>query len=161
MRSTRNDSNSTPGASYSMSDMAGLKDPGHCLRCGSTQQLTHHHIIPKALARMVGPDYWNLYTSVKVNWDTLPAESLLKFHESAERWASLPHYTQRLCAECHERVHREIGVLDRRIREAQRHQCDSHCDFFECEFWRQFDFGNLFVWFAPELAPVCALSANR
>jgi len=144
-----------------MSDIERLIERGRCLRCRSTQQLTHHHVIPKTLTRMVGPDYWNLYASVKVDWDTLPAESLLKFQESAKRWASLPHYTQLLCAECHERVHREIGILDKRIREVQRHQCDSHCDFFECEFWRQFDLGNLFVWFAPESALVYPLSANR
>ncbi|NVM24119.1 MAG: hypothetical protein HWN68_20365 [Desulfobacterales bacterium] len=130
-----------------MSDVAGLIDRGRCLRCGSTQYLTHHHVIPKTLARMVRPDYWNLYASVEVDWDTLSAESRLRFQESAERWASLPHYTQRLCAECHERAHREIGMLDKRIQEAQHHQCDSHCDLFECEFWRQFDLGNLFAWF--------------
>jgi len=123
---------------------------GRCLRCRSTQQLTHHHVIPKALARIVGPDYWNLYASDEVDWDTLPAESRLMFQESAKRWMSLPHYTQRLCAKCHEQVHREIGILGKRIQEAQRHRCDSHCDFFKCAFWRQFDLGNLFTWFAPE-----------
>jgi len=99
---------------------------------------------------MVGLGYWNLYASVKVNWDTLPADSLLAFQKSAERWAALPHYTQRLCAKCHKQMHREIMILDRRIREAQHHQCDLACDVFECEFWRQFDLGNLFTWFAPE-----------
>lgn len=144
-----------------MSNVARLIDRGRCLRCSSTEQLTHHHIIPKTLSKIVGSDYWNLYASIKVDWDTLPAESLLKFQASAEWWASLPHHTHRLCAECHKRVHREIGILDKRIREAQRHQCDSHCDFFECEFWRQFDLGNLFVWFAPESALVRPLSANK
>lgn len=133
-----------------MNDTPRFTDRGHCLRCGSTQHLTHHHVIPKALVSIVGPEYWDLYASAKVDWDTLPADSRLMFQRSVERWASLPHYTQRLCARCHEQVHREIGILDKRIREAQRHQCNSHCDFFECEFWRQFDLGNLFTWFAPE-----------
>jgi len=133
-----------------MNDVARFVDRRHCLRCGSTQHLAHHHVIPKALAKMAGPDYWNLYASVEVDWDTLPAKSRLVFQRSAERWASLPHYTQRLCDRCHEQVRREIGILDKRIRKAQHHQCDSHCDFFECEFWRQFDLGNLFTWFAPE-----------
>jgi hypothetical protein len=146
-----------------MSDIARFIDRRHCLRCGRMQRLTRHHVIPKALARMVGPDYWNLYASVKVDRDALPAESLLKFQDSARRWASLPHYTQRLCAQCHNEVHREIRILDKRIWEAQRHQCDSHCDFFECEFWRQFDLGNLFVWFAPEspLLPLSPLSEEE
>lgn len=133
-----------------MNDVARFVDRRRCLRCGSTQHLTHHHVIPKALARIVGPDYWNLYASVEVDWDTLPTESRLKFKASAERWASLPSYYQWLCAECHKQVHREIGILDKRIWNAQRHQCDTNCNFFECEFWRQFDLGNLFTWFAPE-----------
>ena len=144
-----------------MSDITRLIDRRCCLRCGTTQQLTHHHVIPKKLARMVGLDYWDLYASVKADWDILSAESRLKFKESAERWASLRHYTQRLCVECTKQAHREIKILDKRIREAQRHQCNSHCDFFECEFWRQFDLGNLFVWFAPESTLVRPLSASR
>ncbi|PIX27477.1 MAG: hypothetical protein COZ67_02140 [Chloroflexi bacterium CG_4_8_14_3_um_filter_45_15] len=146
-----------------MSDIGRLIDRRHCLRCGSAQQLTRHHVIPKALARMVGPGYWNLYASLNMDWDALPAESMLKFRDSAERWTSLPHYTQRLCAECHNEMHREIIIVDKRIREAQRHQCDSHCDFLECEFWRQFDLGNLFVWFAPEspLLPLSPLSEQE
>lgn len=159
MESTGSNSN-TQGASYSMSDISRFVDRRHCLRCGTTQQLTHHHVIPKKLAKMVGLDYWNLYASVKVDWDILPVESCLKFKESAERWAFLPHYTQRLCAECAKQVHRETKILAKRIREAQRHQCDSHCDFFECEFWRQFDLGNLFSWFAPESALISPLSSD-
>lgn len=127
-------------------------DRVHCLRCESVQRLTHHHVIPKTLAKIVGPDYWNLYASVIIDWHTLPTYALLKFQKSAERWASLPHYTQRLCAKCHAQVHREIRILDKRMREAQRHKCNSDCNFFECEFWRQFDLGNLFAWFAPESA---------
>ncbi len=126
-------------------------DRRYCLRCGSTQQrLTHHHVIPKSLVKRVGADYWNLYASVTMDWNTLPTSSLLAFQRAAERWVSLPHYTQRFCDKCHEQVHREIGILGKRVWEAQWHQCDSNCDFFECEFWRQFDIGNLFVWFAPE-----------
>lgn len=128
----------------------GYMDRGRCLRCGSTNQLTHHHVIPRALSRKVGASYWKLFASIKIDWDTFPAESLWKFQESAKRWESLPHYTQRLCFDCHEQVHREIKMLGKQIREAQCHKCNSQCDFFECEFWRQFDLGNLFVWFAPE-----------
>ena len=117
-------------------------DRRQCLRCESSDKLQHHHVIPKALRRRVGPDYWNLFASVQfVDCEPPPG-----YRNVADRWAALPHYTQRLCAACHRQVHREIKTLDRRMREAQR----SRCQCFECQFFREFDLGNLFEWFAPE-----------
>jgi len=113
-----------------------------CLRCGSAERVQHHHVIPKALARNIGLDYWNLYASGKF----VGCEPPQGFQEVAERWAALPHYTQRLCERCHDEVDHERKVLFKRIWEARRSQCGC----FDCEYLREFDLGNLFVWFAPE-----------
>lgn len=113
-----------------------------CLRCGSTEELQHHHVIPRALRRRVGPDYWKLHSSTEfIGCD--PPEA---FQEAADRWAKLPHYTQRLCPNCHQDVHREIDLLFQRMREAEQFQCQC----IKCKFFRNFDLGNLFAWFVPD-----------
>ena len=119
-----------------------IAEPRRCLRCGSTERLQRHHVIPKALARKVGPDYWDLYSSMNFIACDPPAG----FQEAAERWARLPHYTQRLCEDCHKDVPREIKSLFRETREAEQSQCQCTT----CKFFRGFDLGNLFEWFAPE-----------
>jgi hypothetical protein len=113
-----------------------------CVRCGSSQGLQHHHIIPKALAKKAGPDYWNLFSSTKF----IGCEPPKGFQEAADRWTALPHKTQLLCADCAKQVHKEIRDISKRIRQAQQ----SKCQCFECQFFRSFDLGNLYSWFAPE-----------
>lgn len=137
-----------------MSNTITTVDRHRCLRCGSTERLTHHHVIPRALARTVEPDYWEMSIAGDVTSEV--RETLAR---ASERFRTMPHYTQRLCESCHRQVHREIVILSKRKWEAERHQCNSECDFLECEFWRQFDLGNLFQWFAPE-SPLAASPAK-
>jgi len=123
-----------------------------CARCGITEGLQRHHIIPKTKARRVGPDYWNLYSSTKF----IGCDPPQGFQEAADRWASLPHQTQLLCQKCSKEVHREIRILFKRQWQAVR----TECQCFECQFFRDFDLGNLFAWFVPD-SPLVALESGR